>query len=107
MCDGTKVVIRCGALTVQRCLNVRDAIHACRPRCTIFVTSGSAQVRTRSEYGGVRQILESIDIVEVVGFRREGWGGENGRGDWIRTSDHLNPIQVRYQAALRPDPVCK
>ena len=27
----------------------------------------------------------------------------HGRGDWIRTSDHLNPIQVRYQAALRPD----
>lgn len=27
----------------------------------------------------------------------------NGRGDWIRTNDHLNPIQVRYQAALRPD----
>ena len=25
------------------------------------------------------------------------------RGDWIRTSDHLNPIQVRYQAALRPE----
>ena len=31
--------------------------------------------------------------------------GEFGRGDWIRTSDLLNPIQVRYQAALRPDPV--
>ena len=28
---------------------------------------------------------------------------ENGRGDWIRTSDHLDPIQVRYQTALRPD----
>jgi integrase len=27
----------------------------------------------------------------------------SGRGDWIRTSDLLNPIQVRYQAALRPD----
>ncbi len=25
------------------------------------------------------------------------------RGDWIRTSDHLNPIQARYQAAPRPD----
>ena len=25
-----------------------------------------------------------------------------GRGDWIRTSDLLNPIQVRYQTALRP-----
>src|SRR5262245_59873295 len=28
---------------------------------------------------------------------------EDGRGDWIRTSDPLNPIQVRYRAALRPD----
>ncbi len=28
-----------------------------------------------------------------------------GRGDWIRTSDLLNPIQTRYQAALRPEPV--
>src|SRR3954471_20623418 len=29
---------------------------------------------------------------------------ESGRGDWIRTSDPLRPRQVRYQAALRPDP---
>ena len=26
-----------------------------------------------------------------------------GRGDWIRTSDPLNPIQVRYRTAPRPD----
>ena len=26
-----------------------------------------------------------------------------GRGERIRTSDPLNPIEVRYQAALRPD----
>ncbi len=25
------------------------------------------------------------------------------RSDWIRTSDPLNPIQVRYQAAPRSD----
>jgi hypothetical protein len=25
-----------------------------------------------------------------------------GRGGRIRTGDHLNPIQVRYQAALHP-----
>lgn len=24
------------------------------------------------------------------------------RDDWIRTSDPLHPMQVRYQAALRP-----
>src|SRR5215475_5634126 len=29
---------------------------------------------------------------------------ESGRGDWIRTSDPLRPRQVRYQAALHPDP---
>ena len=28
---------------------------------------------------------------------------ENGRGDVIRTHDPLHPMQVRYQAALRPD----
>src|SRR5262245_3195590 len=27
-----------------------------------------------------------------------------GWSDWIRTSDPLRPRQVRYQAALRPDP---
>ena len=27
----------------------------------------------------------------------------NGRGDVIRTHDPLHPMQVRYQAALRPD----
>ena len=27
-----------------------------------------------------------------------------GRDDWIRTSDPLTPSQVRYQAALHPDP---
>ncbi len=30
-------------------------------------------------------------------------GEKNGRGERIRTSDHLHPIQVRYQTALRPD----
>ncbi len=29
---------------------------------------------------------------------------ENGRGGEIRTHDPLRPRQVRYQAALRPDP---
>ena len=30
-------------------------------------------------------------------------GGKAGRSERIRTSDPLNPIQVRYQAALRSD----
>ena len=29
----------------------------------------------------------------------------SGRGERIRTSDHLTPSQVRYQAALRPEGV--
>ena len=29
---------------------------------------------------------------------------EKRRGDWIRTSDPLHPMQVRYQAAPHPDP---
>ena len=33
------------------------------------------------------------------------WGGGFiGRGDWIRTSDLLNPIQTLYQAEPRPEP---
>ncbi len=35
----------------------------------------------------------------------------SSRNDWIRTSDPLHPMQVRYQAALHPEPsfkmVCK
>ena len=29
------------------------------------------------------------------------------RDDWIRTSDPLHPMQVRYQAALHPETPCK
>ena len=35
-----------------------------------------------------------------AGKRRYVW---NGRGEWIRTTDPLHPMQVRYQAAPRPD----
>ena len=28
---------------------------------------------------------------------------KNGRSDWIRTSDPLHPMQVRYQAAPHSD----
>ncbi len=30
-----------------------------------------------------------------------------GRGGRIRTGDHLNPIQVRYLAALRPEVIAE
>ncbi len=35
-------------------------------------------------------------VIRLTGFR--------GRGDWIRTSGPLHPMQVRYQAAPLPDP---
>ena len=38
-----------------------------------------------------------------VASRVESRSIEFGRGEKIRTSDPLHPMQVRYQAALRPD----
>ncbi len=38
-----------------------------------------------------------LDMFVLQTFR------ENGRGDWIRTSDLHTPSVMRYQAALRPD----
>ena len=40
---------------------------------------------------------------DVSPMSPEWTASEVGRDDWIRTSDPLNPIQVRYQTALRPD----
>ena len=31
------------------------------------------------------------------------WIDVSGRGERIRTSDHMHPMHVRYQAALRPE----
>ena len=39
-----------------------------------------------------RPVLERANLVDLY-----------GRGEKIRTSDPLHPMQVRYQAALRPD----
>ena len=36
-------------------------------------------------------------------FARRRRQGFKSRGDWIRTSDPLHPMQVRYQAAPLPD----
>ncbi len=41
--------------------------------------------------GGLRRF-----VISLTGF--------SGRGDWIRTSGPLHPMQVRYQAAPLPDP---
>jgi hypothetical protein len=32
---------------------------------------------------------------------------KSGRGDWIRTNDHLLPKQIRYQAALHPEQIMR
>ncbi len=39
----------------------------------------------------------------TLSVQDENW--KIGRGERIRTSDPLLPKQVRYQAALRPEPV--
>ncbi len=79
----------------------------------------------KADGGPGRQLLASVlfSRIEVLGIReatvhlsahavRHGLAAAipaelgilvNGRGERIRTSDLLNPIQVRYQTALRPD----
>ena len=51
---------------------------------------------------GIRAVFPRAEYKPLVALAEVSRGGD-GRGDWIRTSDLLNPIQVRYQAALRPD----
>jgi len=50
-------------------------------------------------YAGYAQVQKEKPAVSIptTGF------GSSGRGEKIRTSDPLHPMQVRYQAALRPD----
>ncbi len=45
---------------------------------------------------GQLAIPERLQVIKPPSFI------SNGRGGRIRTDDHLNPIQVRYQAALHP-----
>jgi hypothetical protein len=70
--------------------------------------AGHARPR-RGAYGGHPRCLEWYDgwygpNERPLRHRREGpfRAQVSGRGDWIRTSDLLNPIQVRYRTALRP-----
>ena len=48
-------------------------------------------------------------LYQIEGNKKVAQGGFSllfdsiGRGERIRTSDPLHPMQVRYQAALRPD----
>ncbi len=45
-----------------------------------------------------------LRLVERASVETLGVEIEAGRGDWIRTSGPLHPMQVRYQAAPLPDP---
>ena len=51
----------------------------------------------------LRRLLDASGA-NVVGHLGENFPlNEDGRGDWIRTSDPHTPSVMRYQAALRPD----
>ena len=69
---------------------------------------GHAQSRCRANERDCRRLdgcKQRYGPVEgPLRHRREGpfRAQDAGRGDWIRTSDLLNPIQVRYRTALRP-----
>ncbi len=51
--------------------------------------------------GDPRASTRPIRTTRARSFRCE--ASIAGRGDWIRTSDHLHPMQVRYRAALHPE----
>ena len=53
----------------------------------------------------MRSSREVADIFRSheIGLERRTHRGNIGRGDKIRTCDPLHPMQVRYQAAPRPD----
>jgi hypothetical protein len=50
--------------------------------------------------GPIYAPLLSVGVLKIASFR-----GFCGRGDKIRTCDPLLPKQMRYQAALLPDPL--
>ena len=86
-----------------------------------FSLAGTTQAVARAADGEallVQQLADTPDqqhlMVVVVAAGAAGadppWlggyeerGQERGRGGEIRTRDHLHPMQVRYQAALRPE----
>ena len=65
--------------------------------------------------GNVKEDFEELKTITARGFwsakivcrsyleNREAEIEENGRDDWIRTSDLTHPKGARYQASLRPD----
>ncbi len=49
-----------------------------------------------------QKIAKRKKEIYAIGIFKNGYQSI-GRGEMIRTSDPLHPMQVRYQAALRPD----
>ena len=74
--------------------------------------AGEARRKAKSRATGLRN-MERVHSLTGVGASRNApipYTGkpcesrkEDGRDDWIRTSDLLLPKQTRYQAAPRPD----
>ena len=67
----------------------------------------SRLLRRRDHSGRAdREPVRPESVTYVLGINRHPCDrnrpGENGRDDWIRTSDPLTPSQVRYQAAPHP-----
>ena len=49
----------------------------------------------------LNKVFLFVKIIKAIFCNEDGL--KKSRGERIRTSDPLNPIQVRYQAALHPD----
>jgi hypothetical protein len=65
--------------------------------------AGVAQVVTVQD-GGMKDVeLHNRSEKQKAALRENGLLVSASRGDWIRTSDHLHPMQVRYRAALHPE----
>lgn len=60
--------------------------------------SGARRFRKRTACERHSQARQSLNLLGLTAGK-----GKDGRGDKIRTCDPLNPIQVRYRAAPRPD----
>ena len=94
-----------------------STIQARMPMVTpVALLAGHNHTRKKCAHTSVQQLA---CVTEVLQRRVSDWSGMAtsfcpisetvlrgklcGRGAAIRTRDLLNPIQVRYQAALRPD----
>ena len=73
-----------------------------RCRC---VGARQSQLRRKFDGGFVadRDVVKAQSGTALRGTKKHYFYQYVGRGERIRTFDPLHPMQVRYQAALRPD----